>query len=33
MFDKLTEVEKRFDEINKLVCTPEVVSDMQNTQR
>ena len=29
MFDKLTEVEKRFDEINKLVCTPEVVSDMQ----
>lgn len=29
MFDKLTEVEKRFDEINRLVCEPEVVSDMQ----
>lgn len=29
MFDKLSEVEKRFDEINALVCTPEVVSDMQ----
>lgn len=29
MFDKLTEVEKRFDEINRLVCKPEVVSDMQ----
>lgn len=29
MFDKLNEVEKRFEEINKLVCEPEVVSDMQ----
>lgn len=29
MFDKLVEVEKRFDEVNDLVCQPEVVSDME----
>ena len=29
MFDKLTEVEKRFEEVNKLVCDPEVISDME----
>ena len=28
MFEKLTEVEKRFEEINRLVCEPEVVSDL-----
>lgn len=29
MFDKLIEVEKRFDEVNDLVCQPEVVSDLE----
>lgn len=29
MFDKLNEVEKRYEEINSLVCLPEVVGDMQ----
>ena len=29
MFDKLTQVEKRFDEVNELVCSPEVVADME----
>jgi hypothetical protein len=29
MFDKLLEVEKRFEEINELVCQPEVVADQQ----
>lgn len=29
MFDKLIEVEKRFEEVNDLVCQPEVVSDME----
>ena len=28
MFEKLMEVEKRFEEINRLVCEPEVVSDL-----
>ena len=27
MFDKLIEVEKRFDEVNEMVCNPEVVTD------
>lgn len=29
MFDKLIEVEKRFEEVNELVCKPEVVSDIE----
>ena len=29
MFDKLTEVEKRFDTVNGLLCKPEIVSDME----
>ena len=29
MFDKLIEVEKRFDEVNELICQPEVVADME----
>lgn len=29
MFDKLIEVEKRFDEVNELVCKPEIVSDIE----
>ncbi len=29
MFDKLNEVEKRYEEINSLICLPEVVGDMQ----
>ena len=29
MFDKLTEVEKRFEEVNDLICQPEIVSDME----
>ena len=29
MFDKLVEVENRFEEVNKLVCDPEVVSNME----
>ncbi len=29
MFDKLIEVEKRFDEVNELVCQPEIVSDLE----
>ena len=29
MFDKLVEVEKRFDEVNELVCKPEIVADME----
>ena len=29
MFDKLIEVEKRFDEVNELVCQPEVVADLE----
>lgn len=29
MFDKLEQVEKRFDEVNELVCQPEIVSDME----
>ncbi len=28
MFDKLLEVEKRFEEVNGLLCRPEIVSDM-----
>ncbi|MGN0532344.1 MAG: peptide chain release factor 1 [Eubacterium sp.] len=28
MFDKLQEVEKRFEEVNELLCQPEVVADM-----
>lgn len=29
MFDKLIEVEKRFDEVNELICQPDVVADME----
>lgn len=29
MFDKLTEVEKRFEEVNGLLCRPEIVSDQE----
>ncbi|MBE6741695.1 MAG: peptide chain release factor 1 [Ruminococcaceae bacterium] len=29
MFDKLEQVEKRFDEVNELVCKSEVVADME----
>lgn len=29
MFDKLIEVEKRFDEVNDLICQPDVVADME----
>jgi peptide chain release factor 1 len=29
MFDKLTEVEKRFDEVNDLVCQSEVIADLE----
>ena len=29
MFDKLEEVEKRYEEVNKLVCQSEVVADME----
>lgn len=29
MFDKLTEVEKRFEEVNELVCQSEVIADME----
>ena len=30
MFDKLVEVEKRFEEVNGLVCTPEVIADLDS---
>ena len=33
MFDKLEQVEKRFDEVNELVCKSEVVSDMEQYTR
>ena len=33
MFDKLTEVEKRFEEVNELVCKPEIVSDLEQYTR
>lgn len=29
MFDKLTEVEKRFEEVNELLCNPDIVSDQE----
>jgi peptide chain release factor 1 len=29
MFDKLTEVEKRFEEVNDLVCQSEVIADLE----
>ena len=29
MFDKLTQVEQRYDEVNELVCKSEVVADME----
>ena len=29
MLDKLNEVEKRFEEINALLCEPDVVSDQE----
>lgn len=29
MFDKLTEVEKRFEEVNEMVCRPEIVTDQE----
>ncbi len=28
MFDKLQEVENRYEEVNGLLCQPEVVADM-----
>lgn len=33
MFDKLTEVEKRFEEVNELVCQSEVIADMEQYTR
>ncbi len=33
MIDKLNEVEKRFEEVNELVCRPDVVSDMEQYTR
>ena len=33
MFDKLTEVEKKFEEVNELVCKPEIVSDLEQYTR
>lgn len=33
MFDKLTEVEKRFEEVNELVCRSEVIADMEQYTR
>ena len=33
MFDKLTQVEKRFDEVNDLVCQSEVIADMEQYTR
>lgn len=29
MFDKLAEVEKRFDEVNELICQSDVIADME----
>ena len=29
MIDKLNEVEKRFEEVNELVCLPETVADQE----
>lgn len=29
MFDKLLEVEKRFEEVNEMVCRPEIVTDQE----
>ena len=29
MFDKLIEVEKRFEEVNEMVCRPEIVTDQE----
>lgn len=29
MFDKLTEVEKRFEEVNELVCRPDIIADIE----
>ena len=33
MFDKLTEVEKRYEEVNNLICQPEIVSDQEQYTR
>ena len=30
MFDKLVEVEKRYEEVNALVCQPEVIADLES---
>ncbi len=30
MFDKLVEVEKRYEEVNSLVCQPEVIADLES---
>ena len=29
MFEKLQEVEKRYEEVNELICKPEVIADME----
>lgn len=33
MFEKLLEVEKRYDEVNELVCRPEVIADLEEYTR
>lgn len=30
MIEKLQEVENRFEEVNELVCNPDIVSDQEN---
>ena len=29
MFEKLQEVEKRYEDLNELVCKPEIVADLE----
>ena len=29
MFEKLQEVEKRYEEVNELICKPEIIADME----
>ena len=33
MFDKLTEVEKRFDEVNKMICEPDILNDQEQYKK
>ncbi len=33
MFDKLIEVEKRFDEVNKMICEPDIVNDQEQYKK